>query len=95
MRTWKAVAGKQVRLAGFYFLAGPTAAGGAIADVDLDGSALRNQTGSTGVTRADLQLVSGVTLWQVGVGPWWLMLTWKAVASSGVDWLLSFFAGRP
>ena len=44
MRTWKAVAGKQVRLAGFYFLAGPTAAGG-------------------GVTRADLQLVSGVTLW--------------------------------
>ena len=60
MRTWKAVAGKQVRLAGFYFLAGPTAGGGAIADVDVDGSALRNQTGST---RADLQLVSGVTLW--------------------------------
>ena len=56
MRTWKAVAGKQVRLAGFYSLTGPTAAGGAIADVDLDGSALRNQTGSTGVTRADLQL---------------------------------------
>ena len=39
-----------------FSLTGPTAAGGAIADVDLDGSALRNQTGSTGVTRADLQL---------------------------------------
>ena len=91
MRTWKAVAGKQVRLASFHFLTGSTAAGGAIADVDLDGSALRNQTGSTGVTRADLQLVSGVTFWWVGVGPWWLMTTWKAVASSGVAF---FFCGQ-
>ena len=63
MRTWKAVARKTSSTGWFLFSGRPYSTGGAIADVDLDGSALRNQTGSTGVTRADLQLVSGVTLW--------------------------------